>query len=109
MIHLSRNCRGMAAAKTINELKDICKAYKSSIIFLMETHAPRGRVERLKYDRSYVDLEEFQAAFIYYGSRRLTFRCWQLLLTTFILLFGLKMEITNVNVLLFMEIRLSRK
>lgn len=47
MTFLSWNCRGMAAAATMNELKELCRAYQPVVVFLMETRAPRGRVERL--------------------------------------------------------------
>lgn len=48
MTHLSWNCRGMAAAATITELKEVCRAYQPVVLFLMETRAPKERVERLK-------------------------------------------------------------
>lgn len=48
MTTISWNCRGLAAATTISELMDICKKYKSSIIFLMETKAQRDKVEKIK-------------------------------------------------------------
>lgn len=44
---ISWNCRGMAAPATIRELHELCKADKLAI-FLMETRAPKGRVQRMK-------------------------------------------------------------
>lgn len=49
MTHLSWNCRGMAAAAaTINELKEVCRTYQLVVLFLMETRAPKARVEGLR-------------------------------------------------------------
>lgn len=57
MIQLSWNCRGLAAASTIRELQQLCKAHMPSIIFLMETRAPAGRMEnarrRLKFHQMF--------------------------------------------------------
>lgn len=56
---LSRNCRGVAAAPTMRELKDICKKQQPSIIFLMETRAHRSKIERimrsLKFHNCFVE------------------------------------------------------
>lgn len=48
MTCLSWNCRGLAAAPTFRELKNLCKAYKPTIIFLMETRAPEERIENVR-------------------------------------------------------------
>lgn len=48
MTTLSWNCRGLAAPPTIQELKGLCKVHRPAILFLMETRAPRGRVENMK-------------------------------------------------------------
>lgn len=45
---LSWNCRGLAGLATMNELKELCKFHQPAILFLMETRAPRGRVEKLQ-------------------------------------------------------------
>lgn len=48
MTILSWNCRGVAAAPTMRELKQLCKLHKSAFIFLMETRAPEERIESLR-------------------------------------------------------------
>ncbi|KAJ1419084.1 Zinc finger, CCHC-type [Sesbania bispinosa] len=48
MSWISWNCRGLAAAPIIRELKDLCFRYKSSLIFLFETRAGEDKVKRLK-------------------------------------------------------------
>lgn len=45
---LSWNCRGMAAAATVRELKNLCRAHQPSILFLMETRANEERVSRTR-------------------------------------------------------------
>lgn len=45
---ISWNCRGMGAPATIRELHELCKAYQPAILFLMETRAPMGRIEKMK-------------------------------------------------------------
>lgn len=55
---LSWNCRGLAAATTIRELKDLSKKHRPSILFLIETRARSSRVEhtrtKLGYHNSHV-------------------------------------------------------
>lgn len=48
MTHLSWNCRGVAADSTIHELKEVCRAFQPVVVFLMETRAPRERVDRIR-------------------------------------------------------------
>lgn len=48
MTQLSWNCRGVAAASTMRELKQLCKAHMPTIVFLMETRAPEGRIENIR-------------------------------------------------------------
>ncbi|KAJ1417306.1 Zinc finger, CCHC-type [Sesbania bispinosa] len=48
MICLSWNCRGMAAASTIRELKELYSYYKPSIVFLSETKATSRKVEQFR-------------------------------------------------------------
>lgn len=48
MTILSWNCRGVAAAATINELRELCKSNQPAILFLMETRAPPGRIDKLR-------------------------------------------------------------
>lgn len=48
MTILSWNCWGLAAASTVRELKGISFKYQPAIIFLMETRAPRERVDRTR-------------------------------------------------------------
>ena len=45
---LSWNCRGLAAASTVQELKDLCKRVKPAIVFLMETRAKEAKVEHMR-------------------------------------------------------------
>ena len=51
---ISWNCRGLAAASTVHELKDLCQRVKPAILFLMETRAKYQKVEmihrRLHFD-----------------------------------------------------------
>lgn len=51
---LSCYCRGLAAAATIRELKDMCRVVQPNVLFLMETRVPKERIEnvkqRLKFD-----------------------------------------------------------
>ncbi|KAJ1431598.1 Endonuclease/exonuclease/phosphatase [Sesbania bispinosa] len=42
------NCRGLAAASTIRELKGLCSKYKSSLVFLSETRAVGQKIERFR-------------------------------------------------------------
>ncbi|KAJ1412839.1 Thioredoxin-like superfamily [Sesbania bispinosa] len=46
MSWISWNCRGLAAALTIRELKGFCSKYKSSLVFLFETRAMGHKIER---------------------------------------------------------------
>ncbi|KAJ1426339.1 Zinc finger, CCHC-type [Sesbania bispinosa] len=48
MSWLCWNCRGMGAASTIRELRDLCKVYKPALIFLSETRAAGNKVIDLK-------------------------------------------------------------
>lgn len=48
MTTLSWNRRGLAAAPTISELKELCREYKLAIVFLMETRARKEQIERMK-------------------------------------------------------------
>lgn len=45
---LSWNCRGLAATATMSELRELCKFHQPAIIFLMETRAPKERIENLR-------------------------------------------------------------
>lgn len=58
MTIISWNCRGLAALATIRELSELCKVHQPDIVFLMETRAPKERVEkmrrRLKFQRCFV-------------------------------------------------------
>lgn len=45
---LSWNCRGVAAAATLRELKSICRASQPAILFLLETRAHKERIDRVK-------------------------------------------------------------
>lgn len=56
MTVLSWNCRGLAAAPTFRELKNLCKIYRPAIIFLMETRAPEERVERVRRRLKYKNM-----------------------------------------------------
>ena len=51
------NCRGLAAAPTVHELKDLCIRVKPALLFLMETRAKQSEVEeihrRLKFDKMF--------------------------------------------------------
>lgn len=57
MTQISWNCRGLAAASTIRELKELCQPQRPAIIFLMETRAPEGRIDsvrrRLKFQNMF--------------------------------------------------------
>lgn len=53
MMILSWNCRGLAAAATIRELKDLSKKQRPSILFLMETRARRASVDNLRIKLGY--------------------------------------------------------
>lgn len=48
MTILSWNCRGLVTAATGSELRELCKHYQPAIVFLMETRAPKERIERLR-------------------------------------------------------------
>ncbi|KAJ1377318.1 Endonuclease/exonuclease/phosphatase superfamily [Sesbania bispinosa] len=48
MSFISWNCRGLAVPSTIQELQDLRKVKKSSIIFLAETRATKEKVEKLQ-------------------------------------------------------------
>ena len=45
---ISWNCRGLGATSTVQELRDLCKQLKPTIVFLMETRAKEGKVEELR-------------------------------------------------------------
>ena len=45
---ISWNCRGLAAASTVQELKDLCQWVKPAILFLMETRAKLQKVEEVR-------------------------------------------------------------
>ncbi|KAJ1387656.1 Ribonuclease H superfamily [Sesbania bispinosa] len=42
---LSWNGRGVAAAVTVSELKELCRSFKPPVVFLMETRAKREKLE----------------------------------------------------------------
>lgn len=48
MSFLSWNCRGLAAATTTRELRDVCRTQRPDIVFLMETRAHKERIKRYK-------------------------------------------------------------
>lgn len=48
MTCISWNCRGLAAAPTMRELRQLCKAHTPAIVFLMETRASVERVENVR-------------------------------------------------------------
>lgn len=48
MTHLCWKCRGVAAAATMRELKELCRIHQPAIVFLMETRAPEERLERVR-------------------------------------------------------------
>lgn len=48
MTQISWNCRGVAAPSTVRELKELCKTHKPAILFLMETRASVGRIEKVR-------------------------------------------------------------
>lgn len=48
MTVLSWNCRGIAAASTMKELRHLCKVHKPAVLFLMETRAPEERMENVR-------------------------------------------------------------
>jgi len=59
MIVLAWNCYGMGACGFGNLIKDICKEYETSLLFLFETHASKEEgVERilpkLGFDSSFI-------------------------------------------------------
>ena len=45
---ISWNCRGLAAASTVQELKDLCLRVKPVLLFLMETRAKYQKVEEIR-------------------------------------------------------------
>ncbi|KAJ1416156.1 hypothetical protein SESBI_17681 [Sesbania bispinosa] len=47
MSWLAWNCRGMRAAPTIRELKDLCRVYKPTLLFLSETRASDSKSEKV--------------------------------------------------------------
>lgn len=53
---LSWNCRGLAVVPTINELRELCRSHQPAVVFLMETKAPKERVERIRRTLKFKDM-----------------------------------------------------
>lgn len=45
---ISWNCRGLAAAPTIKELRELCRSYQPAVVFIMETKSSKERIEKVK-------------------------------------------------------------
>ncbi|KAJ1394661.1 Endonuclease/exonuclease/phosphatase superfamily [Sesbania bispinosa] len=45
---ISWNCRGVAATATVSELRELSSKHRPTIVFLMETRAKEGKLNRLK-------------------------------------------------------------
>lgn len=74
------NCRGLAAPATIRELTKLCKSHHPDLVFLMETRAPRERVEnmkkRLKFKSFFVvNPRGLSEGLLYFGMKMYTSKC----------------------------------
>ena len=49
MIPLSRNCRGLGQAATIQELQRLIRAHHPKVVFLSETRQNKSYVESLRW------------------------------------------------------------
>lgn len=91
----------------MHELKEVCRAYQPVVVFLMETRAPRGRVDRIRRTLKFkfttvLSREVFQEGCVFYGIRKLMSRFVSHLQTSFILLLLIKEGILVLNALMFM-------